>query len=48
MLLALLAILDCSSLAVSGVIVDDEEDLEKVLARGPRCVSLSSGKKHVS
>jgi hypothetical protein len=48
MLLALLAILDFSSLAGSGVIVDAEGDLEKVLARGPRCVSLSSAEKRVS
>jgi hypothetical protein len=34
--LALLAILEFSSLIGSGVIVDAEEDLEKVLARGPR------------
>jgi hypothetical protein len=36
MLLALLATLDLSSLAVSDVIVDAEGDLEKVLAKGPR------------
>jgi hypothetical protein len=46
--LALLAILEFSSLAGSGLIVDAEEDLEKVLARGPRCVSLSSAEKRVS
>jgi hypothetical protein len=46
--LALLAILEFSSLAGSGAIVEAEEDLEKVLARGPRCVSLSSIEKRVS
>ena len=46
--LPLLAMLEFSSLAGSGVIVDAEEDLEKVLARGPRCVSLSSAEKQVS
>jgi len=38
----LLAMLAFSSFAVSPVIVDVEGDREKVLARGPRCVSLSS------
>lgn len=37
-----LARLDFSSLAESVVMVAVEGDLEKVLARGPRCVSLSS------
>jgi hypothetical protein len=32
----------------SGVIVEVEVDREKVLARGARCVSLSSGNPHVS
>jgi hypothetical protein len=44
-LLALLDILAFSSLAASGVMVEAEGDLEKVLAKGPRCVSLSSAKK---
>ena len=43
-LLPLLAMLAFSSLAPSGVIVEAEGDLEKVLARGARCVSLSSVK----
>jgi hypothetical protein len=38
----LLAILDFSSLAESGVIVEEEGDRENVLARGPRCVSFNS------
>lgn len=32
----------------SGVIVEVEVDREKVLARGARCVSLSSESSHVS
>ena len=32
----------------SGVMVEVEVDREKVLARGARCVSLSSGSSHVS
>lgn len=42
MLLALLATLTLSSFAESVVMVDAEGDREKVLARGPRCVSFSS------
>jgi len=37
-----LDILIFSSLVESGVIVDVEGERENVLARGPRCVSLSS------
>jgi hypothetical protein len=43
----LLAMLAFSSFAVSPVIVDVEGDREKVLASGPRCVSLSS-RRYVS
>jgi hypothetical protein len=32
----------------SGVIVEVEVDREKVLARGARCVSLSSSRSHIS
>lgn len=42
MLLALLATLALSSFAESVVMVEAEGDRENVLARGPRCVSLSS------
>jgi hypothetical protein len=41
----LLAMPDFSS---SGVIVEVEVDREKVLARGARCVSLSSNSQRVS
>lgn len=44
----LLAMLAFSSLAVSPVMVDVEGEREKVLARGPRCVSLSSRGQSVS
>ena len=37
-----------SSLAGSFVIVEVEGEREKVLARGPRCVSFSSGGRYVS
>jgi hypothetical protein len=42
MLLALLVTLAFSSFAESDVMVEAEGDREKVLARGPRCVSFSS------
>lgn len=44
----LLAMLAFSSFAVSPVIVDVEVEREKVLARGPRCVSLSSRGRDLS
>jgi len=38
----LFAMLSFSSFAESGMMVDVEVEREKVLASGPRCVSLSS------
>jgi len=47
-LVVVLVMLAFSSFAVSPIMVDVEGEREKVLARGPRCVSLSSRGKCVS